>query len=183
MLRSRKFADPEIKKEMLNLRLQGLSYNEISKRYNADYSTIIYHCKEAGLTLKTEVKKQLFGMLIEGSPCDDIVNKLNIPKQVVDFYHTRYRIEGDKLPFVKSQFLKIRAKRERLYEKKKEAESKLLKINKTKRVKIDERGVEWCSDLMGGWICLGKSSKQQQLAILSQKKKDLELKRIKMLIY
>lgn len=43
------FDDPKKKAEMIDLRKQGYSYLEISRKYGVDHTTIIYHCRIAGI--------------------------------------------------------------------------------------------------------------------------------------
>jgi len=50
--------------------------------------------------------------------------------------------------------------------------------------KIDKRGIRWRKNsLLDEWICCGQSKEQRQINALNNKKKELELKRLKMLIY
>lgn len=49
------FKDKEIKEDMLNLRRKGYSYNYLSKLFKVDHSTIMYHCKKAGIQVPTSI--------------------------------------------------------------------------------------------------------------------------------
>lgn len=125
------FSDPKIKKEMLSLRKQGLSFPEIAALYHVDHSTIVYHCQNAGISPDRKNKKII------------------IPKTII-------------------------AKQEILEKIRKDGPM----------MKIDERGVKWVREKpWGEWICFGKTGKQKKIEESNKKKKELESKRLKMLLY
>ena len=49
MARGTTFTDKIALEEMLVLRMAGATYNDLGRRYEVDHTTIIYHCKKAGI--------------------------------------------------------------------------------------------------------------------------------------
>lgn len=153
------FIDPKVKAEMINLRKSGKTYKELATKYKVDHSSIVYHCQEAGLTLKNEQRFALFTLAKQGLTTRQISKRLNLSGTVIDFYCSRHK--------VKRGCLKTNPNL----------------VFKPVLVKKDEHGVEWHSDLSGGWICVGKSKEQQKVDQLGHKRKELEERRLQMLIY
>ena len=180
------FDNPRVKREMLILRIRGYSYVLLSRRYNVDHTTIVYHCNQAGICLKEDVRRQMFQLIKNNIPFSDISKRLGILEEVIKFYIGICGINGDKVfsrrvPGVYKQIIKLPPKVERPIEKVKIANKKeepLLTLTRT-----DSRGVEWVPDNRGGWICAGRPKEVIPFDEENKKKKALELKRLQMLAY
>ena len=175
------FDNPRVKKEMLILRIRGYSSVTLARRYGVNHTTILYHCRQAGICITTQVRKQLFQFIKNGLCIIDVSRKLNIPEDVIKFYTEIYGNNGDKLfsrkaPHTPSQIIKLPPKVERPSGKSKEELPSTL-------TRTDSRGVEWVQDNRGNWICAGKPKEVIQFDEENKKKKALELKRLQMLSY
>ena len=84
----------EKKNEMLELRMKGYSYPQLAQKYGVHDTTIIYHCKHAGITLKEEEKNCILKMSKEGMSNIDISLKIGVAVSVVEFYISRYNEYG-----------------------------------------------------------------------------------------
>ena len=97
-----------MKEEIIKLRKEGLSYNEISKRLNCAKSTVSYHCskleenneiekrnnlaKNTFLQLSKKDIKAIVDLRNEKTSYDDIKKKLNIPLYKIKIICNRYNI-------------------------------------------------------------------------------------------
>jgi len=181
MGRGHTFLDKKTKEEMLDLRRKGYTYFEIARKYNSTHTTIVYHCKRAGLFLKKEDKEAICTLVKKGFSATDIGLKLNVPSTMVDFYCFKNGIRGKRLIYrTKLDLEPISVKPPR-----KKRELRLLKPKGdfTQLFKVDERGVEWVKDERDKWICLGKSEKQQYIDDINRKKEILKIKQLKMITY
>lgn len=178
MARGSTFSDPDVKAEMLELRLKGYSYVELAKKYRVDHTTIIYHCQVAGLTVSRDVRDTIFGLIKQGFSKEQVIEQLKISGTVVDFYCYRYGQEGTKIFGRTNLHLEPVAPRTP-----KIIKDQVTPPTKAIQTRIDDRGVEWRDDGHGGWICNGKSEKQYKQEANEKKKKDLEKKRLAMLSY
>lgn len=84
------FNDLDTRAQMLDLRRSGYSYKAIAIKYGVDHTTIIYHCRRAGLlldgiqpTVKVNKLKRGCGMI--GASSDDlgsgVVSVINVEGQ------------------------------------------------------------------------------------------------------
>ena len=178
MARGHTFSDPNVKEEMLDLRRQGYSYVEIARKYHADHTTILYHCKKAGLILGRDAIQRLFCLVKQGLSAVDVGLRLHIPSTVVDFYCFRYGVVGNGIVF------RTKTKLKSIVEPKPNGPvySKLPK-SLNQFTKVDERGVEWIMGVDNQWICMGKTEKQYRLEQVEEKKRILEKRRLEMLTY
>ena len=173
------FLNQETKEEMLGFRKMGYSYIEIARRYNSNHTTILYHCKRAGLVLNEENKNKLYELVKKGLSAIEVGLKLNIPSTVVDFYCFRHGVRGKKL-FCRTKLhlepISIKPKRIK-------KERPPIIIKKNNLLIIDDYGTEWLLESTGERTCLGKSEKQRLVNEENKKKKELELKRLEILTY
>lgn len=174
MARGHLFSDPKIREEMLNLRLQGMSYKNLAKKYGVATSAIIYQCKIGGLILKEDDKKAIFELKKKGCSPKEAATILKASGTVVEFYYSHYE-ESNGIIIYKKTYFETSSPDELDYP---------LKVDpRDDRFRVDERGVGWVKDEIEGWICLGKTEKQRRLDEKKKKKKELEQKRIDMLTY
>jgi hypothetical protein len=179
MGRGHTFSNQMIREEMLDFRRKGYSYIDIARKYNSDHTTILYHCRRAGLVLNEELKNELYSLVKKGFSAIDVGKKLNIPSTVVDFYCFRYGVRGKKLTCrTKLHLDPISIKPKRI-----KREKIIIIKHQSQLLKIDEKGTEWLIESSGELVCLGKSKKQEKIDEGNKKKKELELKRLEILTY
>lgn len=212
MARGRIFSDPQKRANMLKLRIRGYSYVRLARKYNVDHTTIIYHCKEAGIALPVKIKNEMYNFIKMGVLPNDISFKLGIRKEVIDFYIATYGQFGNKvfsrrvirnkrssfkypkpIKFTKSKirirpiWWKIAKKVQPIILKLPQYVSMREEIaeapSQLPLTKTDERGVEWMEDGKGGWICLGMPKEAEKANQERKRLKGLELKRLQMLTY
>lgn len=97
MARGNIFSNPKKKENMLILRIKNYSYEKIAARYGVDHTTIIYHCKEAGITLPIDIRNKMYELIDDGIPIVDISGKLGISMEVIDLYTSIYGPSGKKV--------------------------------------------------------------------------------------
>jgi hypothetical protein len=173
MARGHTFSDPEVKKEMLDLRRKGYSYMEIARKYSVDHTSILYHCQKAGLTLTEEEKIKLFDLVKGGRSSAEVGLRLRVPPTVVEFYCFRYGVGGDKVLFMSKSCLNLPPLNPPSGNP----------TSTVERMKIDSRGVEWFMDAQGTWLCVGKTERQMRIDKTDEKKRNLEKKRLELLAY
>lgn len=66
------FDDPKVKEQMLNFRLEGYSYTDIARRYDVDHTTIMYHCRKAGIAPA--------GIMVELPDGQTVLQKYKLPR-------------------------------------------------------------------------------------------------------
>ena len=180
------FDNPRIKREMLILRIKGYSYVLLSRRYGVDHTTVMYHCRRAGICLREGVRDQMFQLIKNGITVADISKKLNILEEVVTFHMEIFGIDGHRVFSrrgwgIQGLNIKLPPGVENPKEKKKIASEK--EEPEPVLTRTDSRGVEWVKDNNGRWICTGNTEKIIAFDEENKKKKELELKRLKMLSY
>lgn len=180
------FDNPNVKREMLILRIKGYPYLVLARRYGVDHTTILYHCQYSGICLKENVREKMFILLRVGMSIPDISQKLNILEDVIKFYieicgSDESRIFSRRTPWVSKKSIKLPPILEKIVHQKKHKKKKeepLLTL-----IRTDSRGVEWLQDNRGMWICVGKTREKILFDEEEKKKKALELKRLQMLAY
>jgi hypothetical protein len=175
MARGNIFSNQNIKEEMLSLREHGYPYVDLARKYNCIHTTIIYHCRKAGLVLKEKDREKLYDLVKKGMSASEVAKEMHIPSTVVDFYCFRYGVRGEKL------LSRTRVTLEPIVQRPPRSPRKTKQIFQA--IKVDEDGVEWKKDYAGKWICSGRSEKQKKSDIINEKKRMLQIKRLKMLTY
>jgi hypothetical protein len=171
------FSEPAVKAEMLSLRRAGYSYIQIARKYGVDHSTIVYHCKKAGLLLFTD--KWLLGEMLDkvraGVDIDSVAILYGCSRTVIESYCHRAGITGievsknqDSLPPLTPDLPEL-------------GEVPVLIL--TKKTEVVRPG--WRLDERGEWICLGpnKESDKERKEIKERNHRALEKRRLEMLTY
>lgn len=174
---TRVFRDPEVKAEMLSLRLQGYSFVELARKYDCDHTSVIHQCQLEGIALKKDTREALFALKDQGFTPEQIAVQLKLSGTVVEFYCYRYGIRGNQI--YGRTYLHL----EPVAPRPPKIHVPVAPQPKAILVRMDDRGVEWRDDGHGGWICSGMSEKQYKQDLVEKKKRDLEKRRLEMLTY
>lgn len=160
------FDNDEKKQEMLKFRMMGYSYGKLSRKYEVHHTTIMHHCRVAGIAIGKIKRKKLYELIKAGLSFQAIFEKMNVFPKTVELYIKMFGKHGNKLFSVNKKLPKY------------STYSTITSLSK-----IDSRGTEWVLGLRGEWICAGKSEKAEKKSDEERKKRALELKRIEMLKY
>lgn len=155
------FDDPDIKKEMLELRATGQwSFVKLADKYGVDKTTIQYHCAKAGYhVFKDPVKiAQLVDQIRRKSlTIDQAASKFGVPRTVIEYHCTRARISG--IVIVRPRWRPVKAR----------------------KPKSERPG--WMLNERNEWVSLGKSPRQRRLFEKERRKKLLEIRQRELLSY
>lgn len=192
-----KIFTPEKIKEVINLRKMGYPYSVLAKKYKVDHTTIIYHCRDAGISLRRCQKKIINSLLSQGASAEKISEILKIPLEAAEYHISMFKIAGDRLyskmlisslpPLINKPIIK----KINITKKQRKKRVKKILVRKIRVVegiaqpliKTDSRGVEWMSNGKGGWVCAGRTQESLKREAEEKKKRELELKRRQMLKY
>jgi hypothetical protein len=176
------FSNPKVKMEMLSLRLAGYSYHQIALKYGVDHTTIVHHCKNAGLTIggvrERRRMQELFA--VKEMSNEDIAMVTGVDIAMVALNRSNWKSQNGSKKKNKQQKVlpKLTINKSMVW-----AEHETNTHLRDRIIKIDKRGVEWRKDEQGEWICLGRSEATERKDRDEKKKKALEEKRLSMLSY
>jgi biotin operon repressor len=189
MARGKIFSNHNRLEKMLRLRTAGYSYIYLAKLFNVDHTTVIYHCRKAGISITGKKRKEMYLLMDKGVSKNQISSELGIGKEVVERYIELYKEGGKKMYSRKyiNFFKKIKPKEKKQIKIKKEKLIPKL-IPKSEEVpiiltKTDKRGVLWRDNGKGKWICVGMSKEAKIIEEETKRRKALELKRLQLLAY
>lgn len=179
----RLFRDPEMLKEMLDLRRKGHTFSYIARQFGADHTTIMFHCQAAGLALTAVQKEAMYDRVRQGWSVEEIGEELGVDSTVIELYCSQHGVAGSEQFITRSALKDIElTERQEYVRKRKELELKTGPINKV-LFKTDSRGISWRTDEKGEWICLGRTEYRPTILSIGEKKKRLNQKRLEMLKY
>lgn len=173
------FDDPKKKAEMIALRLQGYPYGDIARKYNVDHTTIIYHCRVAGLLIFSDpfIRDEMLAKIAAGESTVKVAEFYNCLPSVVESWCRRSGMKG-----VASTAIKIHlfppAPRKHTGGRPKKP---LTEAQQYKAFEKSRPG--WRRDEKGDWICLGKSQRQAKRDVKDRARRTLEKRRLEMLTY
>ena len=171
------FDDPDKKAEMLAYRQNGCSYPQLALYYGTDHTTILYHCKKAGLvTLKKAEKKKIVELVADGMSPKDVAIQFKTTESTVVTYCKMAGMIGQKIVMpTPLMVLQIKPPMNRVRESRGEG---IPEYQKTPSARPG-----WIEDTYEGWICAGKSLRELQVIAKERQRKAEEQKRIDLLTY
>ena len=153
------FKNKARKEELLQGRKNGLSIIALSKKFNVDHSTVIYHLQKAGLIIDKHERKKMIRDVKKTKNLTEVAKKYNIHENSVIFWSRNSQIDLSKCVYIPW--------------KKKE----------TNKTSSKNKRPGWMPDEKGGWICLGKNMSQINKEKAIKRKKEQEEYRNKLLDY
>ena len=170
------FEDPKKKAEMLAYRAAGYSYLQLACYYGVDHSTLIYHCRKAGMVvpMKGDSRDKILELIKKGKTIKEVSKELNILESTISTFLSKEGVKGFKIVSNKKLLvlsLPCPMTRNRNYIKSQIS---------YKRTPPPRPGWSRVGD---EWISNGKNFVQILKDCELRKKKMLEEARIKMLIY
>lgn len=187
--------------QMLMLRGLGFSYPQLARKYEVDHSTIIHQCQKAGIALSKKKKASLLKMIKDGEKVEEISKKLDILPYIIKQYNIARRKMGDAAFFNKKKEIRIvpriskkvikesniqsKERADRAIALRREAaKAKTLKNEEpVKKIHEAKKGEIWITNNLGQRMLFGKTEEAIRLEAEEKKRRELELKRIKMLQY
>lgn len=179
---ARLFWDSEVKEEMLELRRQGYTFSDIARKYGADHSTIIFHCRAAGLALTGDQKREMFDLIKEGQTVEEVGEQLGVDGSVIELYCIQHGVHGSKQFPTKGEIKKLELLEGQMNAQ--EIRDIMKRADPVMKIlcKTDKRGAFWRTDERGEWICLGRLEYKRNVSV-TEKKERLNQKRLEMLRY
>lgn len=174
------FNDLEMKAEMLALRMEGYSFKDISRKYGVDHTTIIHHCRKAGLLIFEDPakKEEMFSMMRKTKNVDKVALFYGVPRTVIK-YHCA--IAG---VIAAREGIGSESSRLRLHS----SPEKVVEVTPFHSEPIVDEPVQQVRpgfrlDERGEWICVGQTVGERKQAELLRKQRKAEQIRIALLVY
>lgn len=174
------FDDLNLKNEMLELRRQGYAFTDLARKYGVDHTTIVYHCRKAGLLRFSDdpvARQQMLAAVAAGEPIDVVAARFGSTPAIVVSWCKRSKMKGH---FMGRNALHLFPSLPRKPHKPR-IPRPMSQFEMDKMVARTRPG--WRLNEKREWVQIPKSYRQIKKDVKDKNKLALEEKRLKMLTY